>query len=84
MPSSLSYMDEGSFTIFVSFFLAFHRLHLGSFLGTFLLFYTIPFLYFSIPLLNNRTDLGWGAASSIAADILFENLSILSLICTLQ
>ena len=32
-------------------------------------------LYFSIPSLNNRTDLDWGISSSVMAGFLLEDLS---------
>jgi len=35
------------------------------------------FLYFSVPLPNNRTGLGWGAAYIIRIEFLFEDLLIL-------
>ena len=44
----------------------------------------VSFLYFSIPSLNNKTDLGWAVVYSIMAEFLLFGILQSSLLCAVR
>ena len=62
-----------TFLISLFLFLVFRGIKLEFFLDR---SHLLLLLYSSTPLLNNRTDLDWGVASSVMAEFLLEDLSL--------